>query len=176
VQLFRQVTNIAHFVEQKLETEGGVTYRRGMTVKTMNEKTGKSLELLVERLLNCSFPRAVIRRNVLIRTFEVDILVNCDREVGDIRQSKFIVCECKEWSRPVKMRDWTKFCGKMHILRELFSRISGEHLEIEGWLISTGGFEEEVRQCAKNVTEFKAKLIDGKQLNDMLQVYGFALS
>jgi len=142
----------------------------------MNGKTGEQLELLVERLLNYSFPRAVIRRNVLIRNFEVDLLVNCDREVEDLRQCKFVVCECKNWSRPVKMKDWIKFYEKMRILQELFSRISGGHLEIEGWLISTGGFEEEVRRCAKNVTEFKVKLIDSKQLNDMLQVYGFASS
>ena len=142
----------------------------------MNGKTGKQLELLVERLLNYSFPRAVIRRNVLIRNFEVDLLVNCDREVVDLHQSKFVVCECKNWSRPVKMKDWIKFYEKMRILKELFSRISAGHLEIEGWLISMGGFEEEVRQCTKNVTEFKVKLIDSKQLNKMLQVYGFAPS
>jgi len=142
----------------------------------MKGKTGEQLELLVERLLNYSFPRAVIRRNVLIRNFEVDLLVNCDREVEDLRQCKFVVCECKSWSRPVKMKAWIKFYEKMRILQELFSHISGGHLEIEGWLISTGGFEEEVRQCAKNVTEFKVKLIDSKQLNDMLQVYGFASS
>jgi restriction endonuclease Mrr len=142
----------------------------------MSGKTGKQLELVVERLLNCSFPRAVIRRNVIIRNFEVDLLVNCDREVEDLRQSKFIICECKNWSKPVKMKDWTKFYEKMRMLRELFIRVFSDHLEIEGWLISTGGFEEEVRQCAKNATEFKVKLIDGEQLNDMLQAYGFAPS
>jgi hypothetical protein len=97
-------------------------------------KDGKALEVLAEYLM-ASIPGARVSRRVMTHSTDLDVVCALDGAALDFRSElgRYVVCECKDWDKPVDFTAFAKFCRVLDSVKArfgiLFSRngISGEH-------------------------------------------------